>query len=168
MNINSLREVFAKYHFAKLRKRGLNIGKNVFIDYHVVFDAIFPYLITISDDCTISVGTVILAHDASTKRHLQYSKVGKVYIGRKTFIGANCVILPNVNIGKNVIVGAGSVVSHDLPDGVVAVGCPAKIIGSTENYVTKHKEQLETRLTNKYKKDDVLEATSKYGLIYTA
>lgn len=75
------------FRVASLRKRGLRLGTNVFIDSNVVIDGVFPYLITIADECMIAAGTVILAHDASTKRHLNYSKVGKVYIGKRTFIG---------------------------------------------------------------------------------
>ena len=88
----------------------------------------FPYLITISDECTISTGTKIFAHDASTKNYLNYTKVGKVYIGKRTFIGANVVILPNVEIGSNVIVGAGSVVSKSIPNGVVALAAQQKLL----------------------------------------
>ncbi len=118
----------------------------MFLDPSTLIDRIFPYLITLDDDCRIAAGTAILAHDASTKRHLNYSKVGKVYVGKRTFIGANSVILPNVRIGSDVIVGAGSVVASDLPNGVVAAGSPAKIIDTTENYVKKHKDLLKSRL----------------------
>jgi len=152
---------------ARLRKRGLKLGTNVFIDSTVVIDSIFPYLITIADECTISTGAVILAHDASTKRHLNYSKVGKVYIGKRTFIGANSVILPNVRIGSNVIVGAGSVVTNNLPNGTVAAGCPAKIIGTTEEYLKKHKDLLQSRFVDKAERDKVIVAADRYGVIYT-
>jgi maltose O-acetyltransferase len=152
---------------ASLKKRGLRLGRNVFIDSNVVIDGVFPYLITIADECTIATGTVILAHDASTKRHLNYSKVGKVYIGKRTFIGANSVILPNVRIGSNVIVGAGSVVSNSLPSGVLAVGCPARIIGTTKEYLKKHEDMLQSRLVDNAEKGKVIAATDQTGLIYT-
>jgi maltose O-acetyltransferase len=155
------------FRVASLRKRGLKLGANVFIDSSVVIDGVFPYLITIADECTISAGTVILAHDASTKSDLNYSKVGKVYIGKRTFIGANSTILPNVRIGSNVIVGAGSVVANSLPSGVVVAGCPAKIIGTTEEYLKKHEKLLQSRLVDRADRGKVIAATDQIGLIYT-
>lgn len=52
-------------------------------------------------------------------------------------IGAKALILPGKNIGNNVVIGAGSVVSHDIPDGVVVAGNPAKVICSFEEFVKK-------------------------------
>jgi maltose O-acetyltransferase len=85
----------------------------------------------------------ILAHDASTFRHIGYTKVGKVTIGRKTFIGAGSIILPGVTIGDNVIIGAGSVVSKNIPDNSVAAGNPAVVIGSTSDYIERHRNNME-------------------------
>ncbi len=164
---NTFASVLSKLRIALLIKRGLRVGNNVFISPSVLIDSVFPYLITIGDECTISTGTRIFAHDASIKNYLNYTKVGKVYIGKRTFIGANVVILPNVEIGSNVIVGAGSIVSKSIPNGVVVVGCPAKIIGTTENYLKKHQEHLQARLTDKNKINEVIAAVEKYGIIYT-
>ncbi len=60
------------------------------------------------------------------------------------FIGAGTVVLPNVTIGNDVIIGANSTVTHDLPDGVVAVGSPARVICSTEEYLNKERERMKT------------------------
>ena len=57
---------------------------------------------------------------------LQYNK--DVYIGENAWIAANVVIVPGVRIGKNAVIGAGSVVTKDIPDGVVAVGNPCRIL----------------------------------------
>lgn len=51
-----------------------------------------------------------------------------MHIGKNCWIGANAVILPGVTIGDNTVVGAGSVVTKDLPDNVVAVGNPCRIL----------------------------------------
>src|SRR3712207_8603225 len=58
-----------------------------------------------------------LAHDASTKLHLGYTKIGEVHIGRRVFLGAGAVVLPDVRIGDEAIVGTGSVVRKDVPSG---------------------------------------------------
>lgn len=52
----------------------------------------------------------------------------KVYIGDGSYIGINTVIVGNVKIGKHCVIGANSVVTHDIPDYSVATGCPAKVI----------------------------------------
>jgi maltose O-acetyltransferase len=111
-----------------LVRRGLKLGKNVFVHCNAHIDDTAPHLIEIGDCCTLANGVLILSHDASTKRHLGFTRVGKVVIGKKTFIGANSVILPNVTIGSNVVLGAGSIVTHDIPYYSVAVGNPVHVV----------------------------------------
>ena len=81
----------------------------------------------------------ILAHDASTKQFLGYTKIGRVDIGNNVFIGAETVVLPNVIIGDNVIIGANSTVTKDVPANSVVAGSPAKVISSLEEYLSKEK-----------------------------
>ena len=59
-------------------------------------------------------------------RGLQYNK--DVYIGECAWIGAGVVIVPGVRIGKNAVIGAGSVVTKEIPDNVVAVGNPCRVL----------------------------------------
>src|SRR5690606_29317200 len=86
----------------------------------------------------------ILAHDASTKMHFDYTKIGNVKIGNGVFIGAGTIILPNVAIGDKTIIGAGSVVSKDIPANSVAVGNPAKVVMSTDDYLAKQAALFES------------------------
>jgi len=132
-------------YLPKLIKNGLILGKNVFLGTDVSIDTAYPWLISIGDDCTLTERVTILAHDASTFRHTGYTKVGKVTIGRKTFIGVGCIVLPGVTIGENVIIGSGSVVTKNIPDNSVVAGNPARIIGSTSDYVERHKKNMEHR-----------------------
>ena len=125
-----------------LVRRGLKLGKNVFVHYNAHIDDSTPHLIEIGDCCTLTNGVIILSHDASTKHHLGYTRVGKVVIGKKTFIGANSVILPNVTIGSNVVIGAGSVVTHDIPDYSVAVGNPAHVFCGLDVFLKKHTDLM--------------------------
>ena len=55
------------------------------------------------------------------------------------------IVLCNVHIGNNVVIGAGSVVTHDLPSNGVYAGAPAKYIGSIENYKEKNQKLREKR-----------------------
>ena len=64
-------------------------------------------------------------------------KIGCIDIGDNVFIGANSTILYDVKIGSNVIIGAGSLVNKDIPDNSVAVGIPAKIVGTFDDLFPK-------------------------------
>ena len=89
-----------------------------------------------------SGGVYVLAHDASTKRYLDYTKISKVMIGDNVFIGARSVILPGVHIGNNVIVGAGSVVTKSIPDNMVAAGNPARLLKQTDVYINEMRSKI--------------------------
>lgn len=127
------------YHLA----RGLKVGKNFSLLEEVILDYSHTFHIEIGDDVTLAPRVHILAHDASTKMHLGFTRIGKVTIGDRVFIGASAIILPTVVIGNDVIIGAGSVVSTNVPNGVVVAGNPAKIICKTEDYINRKKKELE-------------------------
>ncbi|MBH1939413.1 glycosyltransferase [Mobilitalea sibirica] len=123
-------------------KKGMKVGKNFYRQTGTKFDPSHCYLIEIGDNVTVANNVQILAHDQSQRVHMGYGKVGKVIIGDNSFIGARVTILPNVVIGDNVIIGAGSVVTKDIPSDSVAVGVPAKVIGSTKEYIERCKKEL--------------------------
>lgn len=124
-------------YLSNLVKRGMTLGENVEIISDFFFDPSHCYLITIKNDCTICPNVRLIAHDASTKKHLGYTKIGKITINENCFIGDSAIILPDVEIGPNAIIGAGSIVTRSVPEGAIAVGNPAKIIGAVKNYVNK-------------------------------
>ena len=126
-----------------LRKRGVKIGENVDIIDSMI-DWNFGFLCSIGNNVTLT-GVRILTHDASTKKLLGYSKIGKVKIGDNVFIGKGSIILPNVKIGNNVIVGAGTVIAKDVPDNVVVAGNPWKILCTFEEYLSRQKENMQNR-----------------------
>lgn len=134
---------FGEDSLSALKKAGLVVGKNFHMQNEVLIDKHHCWHITIGDDVTLAPRVYILAHDASTKRYLDYTKIGKVTIGNRVFIGAASVILPGVTIGDDVVVGVGSVVSRDIPGGVVAAGNPAREIVSTEEWISKKNNELE-------------------------
>ena len=118
-------------------------GNNVHI-LNCHLDHCFAYLISVGDNVTITNAT-ILAHDASTKNILGYSKVGRVDIGSNVFIGAGSIVLCNTRIGNNVIIGAGTVVAKDVPDNVVIAGNPWRVICSYGEYVERQKRLFKER-----------------------
>ena len=141
--INRLRKMFyrlfrnAALTNDQLRKRGLEIGENTDI-YTSKIDYQHGYLISIGSNVTLASDVRLLAHDASTKKLLGYSKVGRIKIGDNVFIGSQSIVLPNVEIGNNVIIGAGSVVAKDIPCNSVAVGNPCRVIKSYQEFVSKN------------------------------
>jgi maltose O-acetyltransferase len=139
--------IYPRISLTRLQKRGLRLGKNVYIGTPGGVDYNFCWLISIGDDCIISPDVIILAHDASPENHLGYQKIGKVTIGCRTYVGVGTVILPGVNIGHDVIIGAGSMVTEDIPSNSVVVGNPARVVESTSEFIKKHRKNLQTRST---------------------
>ncbi len=117
-----------------LIKRGLIVGKQFNRQQDVYIDPTHCYLIEIGEDVTMSIRVTLLAHDASTKKILGYTKLGKIKIGNHVFIGANATILPGVTIGDYSVIGAGSVVAHDVPANTVVAGCPAAALYTIKEY----------------------------------
>ncbi len=97
-----------------------------------------PYLVEIGDHCTIAAGTSLITHDGAgwlfTNEHPSVQKFGKIVIKDNCFIGIRSIIMPNVTIGPNAIVGAGAVVTKDVPPNTIVGGNPARIIGTTDEY----------------------------------
>ena len=129
-------------YLPKFIKRGLVVGKNFKMMGGVVIDPSHCWLIEIGDDVVLAPHVHILAHDASTKQALGYTKIGNVKIGSRVFIGAKSIILPGVTIGDDVIVAAGSIVSKDIPSGCLFAGNPATYICSTNDYLEKQKSRM--------------------------
>lgn len=107
----------------------VNIGNNVFINHSICMSAAAG--IEIEDNVQIAPQVTILTvnHDLKNKIIV---KCKPVRIKKGAWIGARAIILPGVIIGENAVVGAGSIVTKDVPDNAVVVGNPAKII----KYVT--------------------------------
>lgn len=133
-----------KSEFDYLLKQGLKVGKNLRNHSEYAFDSLFPWLISIGDNVCISSNVKILSHDTSTEYVNGYTKIGIVDIGDNVYIGYNALILCNVRIGSNVIIGAGSVVTKDIPEGTVYAGNPAKYICDISTFKEKHIENTKT------------------------
>ncbi|HWI74897.1 MAG TPA: acyltransferase [Baekduia sp.] len=132
---------------ARLQRDGLTLGRRVTIERRTHIDPDFPWLIAIGDETVVSFGVTILAHDASTRRPLGYTRVAPVSVGARVFIGAGAIILPGVTIGDDAIVGAGSVVRRDVAPGTVVGGNPARPLLETASYLARHRERMARRPT---------------------
>lgn len=131
-----------EYTTEKLISMGMKVGKNFGRLNGVILDPSHCWLIEIGDDVVMAPRVHVLCHDASTKPFLNYTKIGRVTIGNNVFIGAESVIMPGVTIGNNVVIGANSTVTHDIPDNTVAVGSPARVLCSLEEYLAKERSRM--------------------------
>lgn len=104
----------------------VKLGKNVFINHSAILSASGG--IEFEDGVMLAPGVHIatINHDFN-RRHTTYT-YGKVTIKENAWIGMGATILPGVTIGKYAVIGAGAVVTKDIPDYAVAVGSPAKVI----------------------------------------
>ena len=123
-------------------KAGLSIGNNCSLNGELVVDISHAWLIEIGNHVIFAPQVYLLAHDTSTKKSTGYVRIGKIKIGDHCFIGARVMILPGVEIGKNSIVGAASVVTKSFPENSVIAGNPDKYICSVEEYENRLKNQF--------------------------
>ena len=106
----------------------IQAGKNVLINFQCVFLDAGP--ITIGDNCFIgpNCGFYTVSHPLDPQRRNEGYVTGRpITLKENVWLGGGCTILPGVTIGKNSVIGAGSVVTNDIADKVVAVGNPARI-----------------------------------------
>lgn len=121
----------------RYRDKGVCIGDDTRIFGTVHIGTSRSDDISIGRNCVLT-GCTILGHDASLKRYLGYSIPGPVRIGNGCFIGFNATVLKGVTIGDDSIVGAGAVVSKDVPPRSVVVGNPAKVLCTVDDLLAKH------------------------------
>ena len=106
----------------------IKVGKNFFANYNCTI--IDVAVVTIGDNCQMAPNVAIYTagHPVyPTTRNSAYEYGKAVTIGDNVWIGGNTVILPGVHIGNNAVIGAGSVVTKDIPDWCIAVGNPCRV-----------------------------------------
>lgn len=136
------------------RKLGANIGDGCHI-YPSASLGSEPYLIEIGNHVRINNGVIFVTHDGGlwvVRGLAELGKVpvdainkerfGKISIGNKVHIGTNSIIMPNVHIGNNCVIGCGAIVTKSIPDNSVAVGVPAKVIETVYEYYEKNNGNL--------------------------
>ena len=145
-----------------LRKMGVIIGKNSEI-YSTVNFGSEPYLIKIGDNVRISSCVKFITHDGgmwvlrNNGKLKNADKFGKIKIGNNVHIGINVIIMPGVTIGDNCVIGCGAIVTKDIPSNSVAVGIPAKVIETIDEYYIKNKDKcVYTKDVDSNKKEEYL------------
>lgn len=118
-----------------LRKIGCHVGKDVFIGSEVWIDSGHADLIYIDDHAHVTGRTVLLCHkrdlsdycvgdDYATKPY----QTAPIHLGKGCSTGTGTIIMPGVTIGEGAIIGAGSLVTKDIPTWTIALGRPAKVV----------------------------------------
>lgn len=111
----------------------LHVGARTFVNFGLV--ALDVARITIGDDVQIGPRVQLLTAthplDARARRE-KWESAASIAIGHNVWLGGGVIICPGVTIGADTAVGAGAVVTHDLPAGVLAVGTPARIVRRLE------------------------------------
>lgn len=121
-------------HRAKILKYGgVNIKGRVLIYSGVLIDTVAPNKIFIGNNVAITAGVKILTHYLDPSQKGRIFRIGEVHIEDDVFIGVNVIICNSVTIGKGSIVGAGSVVTKNIPPYQVWAGNPAKFIKDREH-----------------------------------
>jgi maltose O-acetyltransferase len=111
--------------------RYISIGARTFVNFGAVFLDAAP--ITVGADVQIGPNVQLLTptHELDTeRRRAGWEKAVPVTIGDNVWLGGGVIVCPGVTIGADTVVGAGSVVTRDLPAGVLAVGNPARVVRS--------------------------------------
>ena len=109
--------------------RNVHLGARTFVNFGAVF--VDTCAITIGDEVLVGPGVQLLTGDHPLDAGLRragWESGRPVSIGDGAWLGGGVIVLPGVTIGENAVVGAGSVVTRDIPPAVVAAGNPARVL----------------------------------------
>ena len=160
--LTMLKQIIQKIRYRKdpvsyCRNQGVTIGDSCSILSSSNPFGSEPYLITIGNHVRINDGVQFVTHDGSVwvlrgitstsnfppkepdENLADIDLFGHIRVGNNVQIGSRAMILPGVTIGDNVIVGAGAIVTKDVPDNSIVAGVPAKVIEDLETYCQKNK-----------------------------
>jgi acetyltransferase-like isoleucine patch superfamily enzyme len=138
--IDTLRAIYRNYRLWRLRKAGLTIPDDCRLMRRFPNFGDEPYLVTIGHNVGFAAEVLFITHDGGTRvfknqeRYKKVIKYGRITILDNCVIGQRVIILPGVTIGPNSVVAAGSVVSRNVPPGVLAAGNPAKPVMTIHQY----------------------------------
>lgn len=129
-----------------LKYRGVKLGKDIWWGKFntLAIDDSRPSLVSIGDNCRINTGFTLMTHDASNGvlRRVYNDFIpasGRITIGNNVYFGRHCTVLRGGSVGDNCIIGYGSIVTRPIPSNSVAIGRPAKVICTLDEYYKKRK-----------------------------
>lgn len=123
----ALNRIRGRQDVARLIAAGLELGEGgLLLDSYI--DPGRPWLIKIGAQVGISSYVRVLTHDDRMRIQTGFTRIAPAEIGDRVFIGSGAIILPGTRVGADSIIGAGAVVSGEIPPGSMAVGHPARVI----------------------------------------
>ena len=140
--------------YANFGLTNVHVGKNVVFNFNTTL--VDDGEIFIGDDCMIGPGcnlaTSIHPISPRLRRHkLQYNK--PIHIGNNVWLGAGVTVLPGITVGDNAIIGAGSVVTKDVPANAIVAGNPAhliRMITEEDDYTYEKGKKIPQEILDKY------------------
>lgn len=132
------------------RQKGVRIGGECEIYSSANFGS-EPYLISLGNHVRVNSGVQFITHDGGVWVLRDYLKIdnaekidlfGSITVGDNVHIGTNAIIMPGITIGNNCIIGCGAIVTKNIPDGSIAVGIPARVIESIDEYYAKNRNDF--------------------------
>lgn len=147
------------------RRLGCQIGEDAEIYQSAHFGS-EPYLIKLGSHVRINEHVIFITHDGGVwvlrKMYPELSDIDlfrPITVGDNVHIGNNTVVMPGAHIGSNCIIGCGAVVTGDIPDNSIAVGVPARVIETVEDYLEKHLDDFDRtkKLNSEEKKKYLLD-----------
>ena len=132
-----------------LKKQGVVIGEGTYIYPHnALIDVSRPSLVKIGKNCFLNQHFTLLTHDYVSKVLIETGRQfinssGRVTIGDNVSFGQHVMVLKGVTIGDNSFIGAGSIVTKDIPANSVAVGAPCRVVMTIEEYYQKRLQRSE-------------------------
>lgn len=135
---------------AYLRRRGARIGAQTTLLNRVEDFGTEPWLVEIGSRVTVAGGVLFVTHDGASRvfRHRIEggspfgNRFGTIRILDNSFIGARSILLPGIVIGPDSIVGAGSVVTRDVPPHTVVAGHPARAVADLDDHIATYRRKM--------------------------
>ena len=151
LRISALPMPSTKWRPIVVKLGGVNVvcPEKTFIGANVWFDSDYPDDITIEERVTLTLGCTIFTHYVVFRGNGHNYRRGKVRIKKHAWIGARTIICQSVTIGENAVIGAGSVVTKDVPDNEVWAGNPARFIKMRNGFTNENSKCADSQMESK-------------------